>query len=310
MREYNVGVYGKVLAADAGSALAETENALAEAGGRPRPASEEELELFMVAFEEEGRGAFTSEPAFVGGADLGVRVTLVAEGPLAAAGVVEGIFGRAGWRSLSKGVTVEVTEIEAVTQEGYEERLERETRGIEARTSLDASLDAGLEEHVGKAVVEDAVGDDVGERSLGGILRGLLGREPLVGMSEAADVLGMVRQQVDRLEANRKAGRGDGRFPVPVAWPAGRPAWLLSEIEAYGRGRGRGRMVTLGGLRDSREKRGISQERVAADAGVALSTIQRAEAGSAVRVATAVRLAKGLGLRLAELGPTEPSYDG
>ena len=72
-------------------------------------------------------------------------------------------------------------------------------------------------------------------------------------VTEAGDVLGVARQQVDRVEAKRKAereaehevhaggcaregsapedsARKGARFPAPVAWPAGRPAWMLSDI--------------------------------------------------------------------------------
>ena len=317
MKEYNVGIYGKLrppsglgeASGASGRDLQGTEGSTEGSAGDSTGGSvveADEVERFETVFVEEGRGLFTSEPAFVGGAELGARVTLVAEGPLAAAGIVERVFGRAAWRVFagsgnevggSGGLSVEVDEIEALVQLKYEGRVA--DGSVHQRVGPTAHFSGG------RAAATDRLDQLNG-------LRGLLGREPLVGMSEAGDVLGMARQQVDRLEAKRKAGRKAGRdagFPEPVAWPAGRPAWMLSEIEAYARATGRERLVTIRGLRDRREEQEVGQERLAEEAGVSLSSVQRAEAGAEVKAGTAVRIAKGLGVRLADLespaGPAE-----
>ena len=317
MKEYNVGIYGG-LRPMSGAVASGRDLEGAEGSTEGSVVGADEVERFEAVFVEEGRGLFTSEPAFVGGAELGARVTLVAEGPLAAAGIVERVFGRAAWRVFavsgsgdgagsSGGFSVEVDEIEALVQEKYEGRVEdgsaHQRAGPAAQLSRGRDLDRDLSRDLRREQ-----------------LRRLLDWEPLVGMSEAGDVLGVARQQVDRLEAARRsderpgAGAGEGarkdagkraRFPGPVAWPAGRPAWLLSEIEAYARATGRERLVTIGGLRVLREDQDVSQELLAETSGVSLSSVQRAEAGTAVKAGTAVRLAKGLGVRTAELRPED-----
>ncbi|RRJ54964.1 hypothetical protein EHV15_35945 [Paenibacillus oralis] len=63
---------------------------------------------------------------------------------------------------------------------------------------------------------------------------GFMGKEPLVGHSETAEILGWDKRKVSTyLQRAKKKDWPDGMFPKPIQWLASGPIWFRNQIIIY-----------------------------------------------------------------------------